>query len=170
MADKKAGAALAISIPAVIAAAAALKKRTQAAPPESELVIPQELIDLVVAIAELDQQILEALQKLSIDVQGWPENANGITAMRVQIPVTGVRMPFTAVPSGMNLVIRAWPGNPVGSMLQVSGSQGECVNPNQSYPLQPGEVVAYQVENAQQIYIGATVAGCTAVLTVEQRK
>jgi hypothetical protein len=46
----------------------------------------------------------------------------------------------------------------------------ECSNVNQSYPLLPSEVVGYQIQNANQLYIAATAAGCFACLTVEKWK
>lgn len=172
--DKKAGVALAISIPTAIAAAAALAKKVQAAP-GGELVIPKEFWDLIIAMAasagaieDKVQQMTDALAALAINVQGWPANADSLTALLVPIPVTGTQLPFVSIPSGMSLVIKAWALNP--GNLQVGASIGECTNPNQSYPLLPSEVVGYQMENANQIYIAGTVAGCFASLTVEQRR
>ena len=174
MEDRKAGVALAISIPAAIAAAAALAKKAQAAP-KGELVIPKEFWDLIIAIAasagtidDSIQKVIQELAKLTINVQGWPVNADSITALRVAVAVTGTRLPDIAVPSGMSLVIKAWTLNP--GWLQVGASLAECSNVNQSFPLLPNEVVGYQVQNANQIYIAATAAGCFACITTEQRR
>lgn len=174
MADnKKAEAALAISIPTAIAAALALAKKAKAA--EGELVLPKEFIDLIIAIAassdaiESDiKKVIDELKTLAINVQGWPTNTDSLTSLRVAVAVAGTRLPFIAVPSGMSLVIKAWALNP--GWLQVGASLGECVNVNQSFPLLPSEIVTYQVQNADQIYIAGTVAGCFACLTVEQRR
>lgn len=179
--DRKAGAALAISIPTAIMAAVALAKKVQAAPGE-ELILPKEFIDLVIAIAASSEQIddgvqklIQELAKLGINVQGWPANTDSITGLRVAInPAAGMQLPSIVVPSGMALVIKAWALNP--AWLFVGPSLGEAGNINQSFPLLPSEVVTYQVENADQIYIagltagGAPTAGCFACLTVEQRR
>jgi len=173
--DQKAGAALAISIPAAIAAALALSKKAQAAPPGGELVLPKEVIDLIIAIAASGDAIEKKLAELAIDVKGWPANTDSMTGLRVAInPAAGMQLPSILVPSGMTLVIKAWALNP--AWLFVGPSLGEAGNINQSFPLLPSEVVSYQVENADQIYIagltagGVPTAGCFACLTVEQRR
>jgi len=175
--DRKAGAALALSIPAAIAAVAAYinSRKAGAAPPGGELVLPEEVVELLVALAASVDQIddttraaLRALAELSISVQGWPANTDSLTSIRVLVAVTGTRLPDIFIPSGMSLVIKAWALNP--GLLQIGASQADCTNINQSFPLLPSEIVAYQVQNANQIYIAGTVAGCTACLTVEQRK
>jgi len=145
----------------------------------AEQAIPEELMNLVIAIAnsadKVDEQtlgIIAAINNLSLGGGlGWPLNANAITALRVAItPATGMRLPQIIVPSGLSLVIKAWPLNP--AWLQIGGSVAECSSINQSFYLMPNEIVGYQVENANQIYIAAAgaVPGCFASLTVEQRK
>lgn len=115
-------------------------------------------------------ELVSAIKSLTLRFQGWPHNADGITALRVAIAITGTHLPYIAVPSGMVLIIKAWALNPAGSWLQVGGTLGECVNVNQSFPLLPSEVVGYQVQNANQIWIAATAAPSFASLTVEQRR
>lgn len=171
--DRTAKGAVVVSTAAAIAAGLAWLKsgKAKAAPP---FTIPEELMNLVIAIAQsmgnvdadLDN-VISAIESLGKGL-GWPSNANAITSLRVAIPVTGVQLPYIAIPSGMSLVISAWPLNP--GWLQIGGSIAECTNINQSFPRLPNELVGYQVENADQIYIAATVAGCFACLTVEQRK
>ena len=174
MEDRKAGVALAISIPTAIAVAAALAKKVQAAP-KGELVIPKEFWDLIIAIAasagtidDSIQKVIQELSTLAINVQGWPPNTDSLTALRPAIPVAGIKLPSIAIPDGMSLVIKAWAANP--GNLQVGASIAECTNINQSFPLLPSEIVGYQVQNADNIYVAATVAGCFACLTVEQRR
>jgi len=162
---------------AIMAALAWLNSRkVEAAPPGT---IPEELMNLVIAMAahadSIDQdldEVISAIKGISLEGGlGWPQNANAITSLRVAInPATGVQMPDIVIPSGMALVIMAWPLNP--AWLQVGGSIAEASNINQSFPLMPTGIVGYQIENANQIYIAAAgaVAGCFACLTVEQRK
>lgn len=174
--DKASQVAIGVSAAAAIAAALAFARKAKAVPaPEGAIELPQALWDLIIAIAssidsvdtDIDTLITE-LGKLSISVQGWPPNAEGISSLRVAIATAGTKLPYIAVPSGMSLVIKAWALNP--GWLQVGGSLAECTNINQTFPLLPNEVVGYQVQNADQVYIAATVAGCFACLTVEQRK
>jgi len=173
-----------ISVGAAILAALAYinSKKAEAKPPGGEIVLPDEFMQLIIAIAassdiiESDvKKIIDELTKLAIDVQGWPANANSITGLRVAItPATGIQLPSIIVPSGMALVIKAWALNP--AWLFVAPSVGEAGNINQSYPLLPSETVSYFVQNADEIYIsgmtpaGVPTLGCFACLTVEQRK
>jgi len=169
--------ARAISLGAAIAAALAFinSKKASAAPP-GEVTFPKEVVQLLVALAESSdtiegdlKKIARGLADLSISVQGWPANTDSITSIRVAIaPATGLQMPDIRVPSGMSLIIKAWTLNP--GILQVGASLAECSNVNQSFPLLPNEIVAYQVQNANQIYIAANAAGCTVCLTVEKWK
>lgn len=173
--DRTAKVAVGISTAAAIAAALAWLKsgKAEAAPPAG---IPEELMNLVIAIAQslesVDADLDDAITAIKgITLEGglgWPRNANSITSLRVAIPVIGIQLPYLAVPSGMTLFIKAWPLNP--GWLQIGASIAECTNVNQSFPLLPNETVWYQVENADQIYIAGTAAGCFACLTVEQRK
>lgn len=170
-----AGMSTAAAIAAGLALLAAMK-RAEAAPPGEVPEIPQELVQLIIAIAasadavdDNTRAIIAAIKALSFEgALGWPPNVNSGTALRIAIATTGTRMPYIAVPSGMALVIKAWPLNP--GWLQVGFSLAECTNVNQSYPLLPNESVGYFIQNADEVYIAATVAGCFACLTVEQRK
>jgi hypothetical protein len=157
---------------AIAAALAYLNTKKVAA---GEFIIPDEVVQLIVALAASSDEIRAELQtiigKLGIGGgggQGWPANTEAITSLRVAVAVTGTQLPFIVIPSGMTLAIKAWTLNP--GWLQVGATQGECVNVNQSFPLLPNEVVTYQIENADQIYIAGTVPGCFACLTVEQRR
>jgi hypothetical protein len=163
-------AAGASTIAAIAAALAYLKIKKP-----GEFVIPDEVVQLIVALAasseEIRTTVLQILQALGVGTgggQGWPPNTDAITSLRVAVDVTGTQLPFIAIPSGMTLAIKAWTLNP--GWLQVGATRAECTNVNQSFPLLPNEVVTYQVENADKIYIGATAAGCFACLTVEQKR
>jgi hypothetical protein len=175
-AKERSNAALAISVPTAIALVWSYLRGSKAG-----AAIPDEVVQLLIALAAtsedtkgLVQQILDALSTGS-GGQGWPANADSITALRVAInPAAGVEMPSIFIPSGMTLVIKAYALNP--AWLWVGASLGEVANVNQAFPLLPNEVVTYQVENANQIYIsamtpaGVATAGCFACLTVEQRR
>jgi len=172
--NRDAKVAAGMSTAAAIAAALAWinSKKVGAAP---EFTLPEEFVQLVAAIAAstdtidaTTQRIIEELATLAISVQGWPGNTDSLTALRVAVAVTGTRLPSIAIPSGMSMVIKAWALNP--GWLQVGASIAECTNVNQSFPLLPTEVVIYQVQNADQIYIAGTAVGCFACLTVEQRR
>jgi len=161
---------------AIGAAIAWLNQKKAAA---GESVIPDEVVQLLIAIAaaseDTKQTVAQILAALGAGGQGWPANTDSITGLRVAInPAAGMQLPSIVVPSGMALVIKAWALNP--AWLFVGPSLGEAGNINQSFPLLPSEVVTYQVENADQIYIagltagGVPTAGCFACLTVEQRR
>lgn len=165
--------AVGISTGAAIVAALAWLKTGKAQAAEG---IPDELMNLMIAIAgsveKIDENTLAtvaAIKQLALEGGlGWPPNAQAITSLRVAVAVNGTQLPYIAIPSGMALVIKAWPLN--AGWLQVGNSRSECTNVNQSFPLIPSEIVTYYVENADQVWIAGTVAGCFACLTAEQRK
>jgi len=174
--NRKAGAALAISIPAAIAAAVALAKKT---PPGGELVLPKEFVELIIAIASSSeaigsniQEIIQELSTLSVNVQGWPPNVKYVRTFVVQCIAAGTpyQASQTEVPSGMNLVIKSYPLNAPGSLIQIATSAAECLNPNSSYPLIPNEAIAYSVQNAKEFYVSTNVAGSIAVFTAERKE
>ena len=174
--DNDAKAAAGFSAAAAIAAALALLRKPVAG---AQTVIPEEVIQLLIALAASSEDLVaktqEILEALGQGGQGWPANTDSITGLRVAInPAAGVQLPDIAVPSGMALVIKAWALNP--AWLWVAPTPGEAGNINQAFYLMPSEVVTYQVENASQIYIagmtagGVATAGCFACITVEQRR
>jgi len=164
-----------MSTAAAIAAALAWlnSKKVGAAP--GDFVLPEEFVQLIAAIAASSdtidanvQRIIHELSTLAIAVQGWPANTDSLTALRVAVVVTGTQLPSITIPSGMSIVLKAWPLNP--GWLQVGASIAECSNVNQSFPLLPSEIVTYQVQNADEVYVAGTVAGCFVTITVEQRR
>jgi len=168
--DNSAKVAAGASITAAIAAALAYLKIKK----PGEFIFPDEVVQLIVALAASSAEIRAGVQTIIEKLaaggggQGWPANTDAITSLRVAVAVTGTQLPFIAIPSGLTLVIKAWSLNP--GWLQVGATRAECINVNQSFPLLPNEVVTYQIENADKIYVGATAAGCFACLTVEQRR
>ena len=176
--DKASQAAVVVSVGAAITAALALlQKRAQAAPPEGVVQLPQELWNLIIAIAksidsvdiDLDTVITE-LGKLSINVQGYVPNAERITTVRTACTVVTqpYQLPSITIPDDMQLLLLAWPLNP--GWVFVGPTAAECVNINQSYPLPPGATVAYRVKNADSLYISANAVPSWVVATTEQRR
>jgi hypothetical protein len=174
--ENDARAAAGFSAAAAIAAAIALLRK----PVGGETVIPEEVIQLLIAIAGSSEDILAKAQEILEALgtgggQGWPANTDSITGLRVAItPATGAQLPSIIIPSGMAIVIKAWALNP--AWLFVGPTPGEAGNINQSFPLLPSETVSYFVENADEIYVsamtpgGVPTLGCFACLTVEQRR
>ena len=177
MAEKEGRAAkVAVGVSASAAILAAIALSRKAAVVQGGVQLPQDLWDLIIAIAaslenvdtDLDG-VISAITGLSLGGGlGWPLNTDSLTSLRVTIPVAGVQLPYIAVPSGMSLVIKAWALNP--GWLQVGSSLAASVNINQSFPMLPNEIVGYQIGNADQVWLAATAPGCFACLTVEQRK
>lgn len=175
MAQSTGKAGVVIGSAAAIAAAIALARSAQAA--ADTLTLDPAIKELLFAIAEAQtgvlsgvEQLIALLEQLQLTgtFQGWPPNANSGSSLRVAIAITGTQLPYIAVPSGMSLVIKAWALNP--GWLQVGFSLAECTNINQSFPLLPNELVGYQIQNADEVYVAGTLPGCFACLTVEQRK
>jgi len=167
--------AVGISTTAAIAAAlawSAANKQVEASEYGEAAAVPEELMTLVAVVAQKLENIDENTKLLgegetNLVVQGWPTNAKGIVAIRFPVPTNGDRLPDIAVPSGMVILMKAYPLNP--GWVSIGSSQSESTNINQSWPLLPNEMVWYQIENANQLYASANAAGCFLCLTVEKK-
>ena len=105
-----------------------------------------------------------------IIVHGFPANARGIRTFTRNCAVANqaYQGDDMMVPEGMSLIIKSYPTNPVGSLIRVGSAQSDATNINSSWPLMPNEAVGYQVQNADQMYVSATVAGALVVFSVEK--
>lgn len=170
---------VAISIPTAIAIALAWinSRKVGAAPPPGELVLPDEFVQLIIAIAaSVDatstgiQEMIQELAKLAINVQGFPANARGTRSFSILCAVANqaYRGNDMIVPEGMSLIIKSYPTNAVLSLIRVASSQSDATNINSSWPLMPNEAVGYQVQNADQMYVSATAAGSLVIFSVEK--
>jgi len=162
---------------AIMAALAWLKSgKAEAAPPGT---IPEELMQLVIAIADSAQKVDEntlatvaAIQALMLEGGlGWPPNAKGTRSF--SILCVAAATPYQAsdmeIPDGMALAIKASPLNAVGSLIFVARTPAECTNPNSAWPLVFNEAITYYVKNANVIYVSTNIAGSIAIFTAEQR-
>jgi hypothetical protein len=175
--DKSAKTALGISTAAIIAAAIAVSRKPAAAAPGGQLTLPPEFVQLVAAIAassdSIDNDLLkaiDAINKLAINVQGFPPNARGIRSFAKVCAIVGqaYQGDDMTIPEGMDLIIKSYPTNPAGSIVQVASSQSDSLNPNSSWPLVPNEAVAYQVKNANEIYVSANLANVIVIFSAER--
>jgi len=178
--DKASQAAVVVSVGAAITAALALlQKRAQAAPPEGVVQLPQELWNLIIAIANSADSIdtdlnsvIDAINSLTLaGGLGWPPNAEGTRSFAVLCVAAAT--PYQAsdmeIPDGMSLAIKSSPLNAALSLIFVARTPAECTNPNSAWPLIPNEAITYQVKNAKAIYVSTNVAGSIAIFTAEQR-
>ncbi len=166
------------TIAAVIAAIEAAKAR---AGPGGQLVIPPELLDAIAAIAisadatnTAVQSILEQVLKLSfpssLTVKGWPSNVQRTRTVIVTCLIANraYQPDYLLVPDGLGLLIRSHPFNAAGSLVYVATSAAEAITPATAYPLQPTEVVIYQLQDAHNIWVSSTVAGSVVIFSAEQ--
>lgn len=176
MAEEKsaAKAAAGMSTVAAISAVLALIKSRK---PGAEVILPEEFVQLIVAIAatsdSIDNNLLKIiteLAKLAINVQGFPPNAQGIRSFSTLCAVVNqaYQGDDMVVPEGMSLLIKSYPTNALASIVRVASSQSDATNPNSSWPLMPNEAVGYQVQNANQMYVSATVAGSIVIFSAER--
>jgi len=178
--NQAAKAAVGVSVgAAVLAALALLQRPASAASPGETVEIPEELWNLIIAIAQSADDIdagvkgvIEALGNLAINVQGFPPNAESITAVRVECQVINqpYRLPSLEVPDGMPLHLLAWPLNPPAGLIFIGPSASGCSNMNQSYPMPPGATKDYYVKNAEALWVCATAVPAWVVATAEQRR
>lgn len=152
-------------------------RKAQAAPPGEGFVLPEEFVQLIAVIAantdSLDQNVLrviDELAKLVFQVQGYPANKPGIRSFVKTCVVANqaYRGDDMVIPEGMNLLIKSYPLNPLASIVRVASTIADATNINSSYPLGQNEAVAYQVQNANQMYVSATVAGMIVVFSAEK--
>lgn len=189
-ADGRSTMAAGITTAAAIAAAlgwlAAIKiKKAEAAPPDEvpeipEIPgIPEELVALIIAIAASADAVdtntaatIDAIKALALEGGlGWPPNAPGIRSF-AKVCIAAAQFyqgDDMAVPDGMNLLIKSFPTNAVGSLIRVASTPADCTNPNSSWPLIPNEPVAYAVKNANEIYISSNIAGSIAIFSCERK-
>jgi len=162
---------------AIMAALAWLKSgKAEAAPPGA---IPEELMNLVIAIANSAQKVDEntlatiaAIQALMLEGGlGWPPNAEGTRSFAVLCPAvaTPYQAPDMEIPDGMSLVIKNSPLNAVAALIFVARTPAECTNPNSAWPLVWNEAIIYYVKNTSAFYVSTTIPGSIAVFTAEQR-
>lgn len=105
--------------------------------------------------------------------QGYPPNADYVISGNWDFLVanTAFQLPDIVIPDDFEITVKAYPTNPVGSLLRVAKSAGECVDRYASYPLMPNESRGYRVKNADALFLSASVApGCSVTWTVEQRR
>jgi hypothetical protein len=175
--DKSAKTALGISTVAIITAAIAASRKTAAAPPGGQIILPPEFVQLVAAIlASSDSidsnllKIINELANLAINIQGFPPNAPGTRSFSKLCAVANqsYQGDDMEVPEGMSLLIKSYPTNAGASIIRVASSITDATNPNSSWPLLPNEAVAYQVKNANQIYVSASIAGSLVIFSAER--
>jgi hypothetical protein len=144
-----------------------------------QLMLPPELLDMLSSWAQITSdidgqasQILSAIQGLTLGgptVLGYPANADVIDSGQVTLGLNGVALPSIVIPDNFAIVIKAFVANPAGSYVLVSGSKSGASGLSTSYPLSPGEAIAYKVKNASNIYVATTILPAWANFTVEQR-
>jgi len=156
---------------------AALLRKPVAASGE-QLNIPPELIELLVAWAQVTDQInnevAQILANLPADgaaIQGYPPNCPSVTTStkRALVANNAMQLSDMPIPDGFALVIKAHPLNAVGSLIFVGRGQAEAINPDLAWPLVPNESVSYFVKNANALYVSSNIVGSTVVFTAEQR-
>jgi hypothetical protein len=172
------------AVAATAAIIAAIEAGKRVAPAGGQLVIPSAVLDAIATILQYQgailqdqdaisaamQQILAALANPSITVKGWPSNTPRVRIITVNciLANTAYQADTILVPDGMGLVIRSHPNNAAGSLIYVATNQAEAVIPAASYPLQPSELVVYNIQDAKAIWVSSTVPGSIVVLTAEQ--
>jgi hypothetical protein len=181
MSEERSPAKMAAGMSTVAAIAAALawinSRKKVTAPPGEELTLPPEFVQLIAAIAASSDSIgnnllkvIEELTNLSINVQGFPANTQGIRTFTKLCAIANqsYQGDDMVVPEGMSLLIKSYPTNAGASIIRVASSISDATNLNSSWPLLPNEAVGYQVKNANQIYVSASIAGSIVIFSAER--
>jgi hypothetical protein len=167
---------------ALLAAVAALLQRRKAAAAggQGDVVIPDELIELIMAIAAnseatatATQTLITEIRNLVVDpqltVKGWPPNTQRVRTIIVTCIQANIayQADHLLVPDGMGLLIRSDPANAVGSRVRVATSRVEATMPDASYPLQPTEIVVWGIKDAHDVWVSSTAAGSIVIFSAE---
>lgn len=148
-------------------------KQAQASPG-----FPPEVLELLTAMAAGMQttigqlaEILTAIKDLSLGGggQGYAPNADYEITVIVQCAVANqaFNVPSMSVPDDFSVLIKAHPGNAVGSFIYVITSPAP--NINMAYPMVPNEARTMKIKDTGKIYLFSNIAGSQAVVSVEQR-
>ncbi len=142
---------------------------------------PPEVLDLLRTIADgmqatlADlQQIYDAINSLSFNVQGYAPNADYPLSGRLplQVALTAVQIPQLFVPDDFSIAIKSWPGNPAppAGLLYVARSKADAENVEASWPLVQNEAYPYRLKSTDNLWVSATVVPAWVCWTVEQRR
>ena len=166
---------------ALIAAAIALiKDRQVKAAPGEQLILDEATLNLLMALAQSSADLEETVGQIlasigggegvTLQVQGYPPNTEGIISGRVAIAAVGTpyQLPDIVVPDDMIFQVKGWPMN--AGIIYVGGTRTSATNINQIWPLLANEAIGYRIKNADGLYVSGTAVGDFAVYTVEQRR
>ena len=157
-----------MSTAAAVASALALINSGKAS--ASPSTFPPEVLELMIAMAQEMDALLQAVQNLTIDVQGWVPNADGITSGRLNVQAlnTARQLPHLVVPDDMEIQLKGWPTN-LG-IIYVASTDPAAKNINTVWPLLANEAIGYRIKNLNELYFSGTVVGNWVCWTVEKRK
>lgn len=157
----------------------AMAKKASAAP-GSTFSLDEATRQLLIAIAEANVQLVadvEAiLQKMTTSsgggLSGYPV-ANAISMRSITLTFNvankAVILPSIKVPDDMDIVVKADPGNAVGSIVRVAENEANAIDPVNSYPLIPNEFRAVRIQDASKLWVSATVLPAAVIVSAEQR-
>ncbi|GAI01467.1 unnamed protein product, partial [marine sediment metagenome] len=130
-----------------------LRSRIAPASPGQEF--PDELAQLLAAIAGAIDRIDKNIALLQVNVQGWPKNTKTIASFTLLCVAANVayQAPGMVVPDGMHLLVKGHPLNVAASVVQLARSAADCLNANSSYPLVLNEPVAFAIQDASAIFV-----------------
>jgi len=163
------------TVAAIVGLGALLKKSAYAGG-----TLPPELTELIMAMAaDLSTintvrlaDILEAINTMTMNVQGFAPNANTISSFRTSFPIAnvGVQMGDLVVPEDMALFVKSDPGNPAfPGVLRIGGTKAESENANSSYPIITNEFRTMRVKNASEIWVSASIVPAWVICSTERR-
>lgn len=104
-------------------------------------------------------------------VLGYAPNVKTFRAGRLDLTTIAVQFPDIQIPDDFEILVKAGPGNPVGSLVYIAPSAAEVNDLYSCFYLAPNDPVTYRIQNAKEIYAAASLAaGCYVLWTVEQRR
>jgi len=127
------------------------------------------LLRQIIAAIKDSNVKLDDLKKAVDIIAGFYRNSATIQIAGDVCPAidTPYNLPDMQVPDGMELMVMAWPGNAIGSLIYVSYSASGATNLNQVWPLVPGAVYPMRVQNAREVYVATNVPTSRWAMTAE---
>lgn len=132
--------------------------------------IPQSIID---QIADIDTvklvELIAAVKAISVNVQGYAPNADILVSTRLPLLIANnaVQLSDQPVDDDFVLMIKADPGNPVGSLIRVASTKADAESVA-SYPLIPNEFRTLKIKNASSLYVSATIVPAWVIVSTER--
>lgn len=100
-------------------------------------------------------------------------NADYPHMIRIVVPLlpATVQLPDLEVLDDFLLLLKAWPGNPIGAnYIYIGETAASATNVDLAWPLVPNESVTWRIHNARELWASATAVPAWLNVSIELRR